>query len=43
MESNGDWLLRKPKLTQVCSDERMDGSVLVVVMVVVVLVVFSFR
>jgi hypothetical protein len=25
MESNGDWLLRKPRLTQGCSAEKMDG------------------
>ena len=26
-ESNGDWLLRRPRLTQGCSAERMDGCV----------------
>jgi len=25
IESNGDWLLRRPRLTQGCSAERMDG------------------
>jgi hypothetical protein len=27
-ESNGDWLLRRPRLTQDCSAERMDGITL---------------
>jgi hypothetical protein len=25
IESNGDWLLRRPKPTQGCSAERIDG------------------
>jgi len=25
IDSNGDWLLRRPRLTQGCSAERMDG------------------
>jgi hypothetical protein len=24
-DSNGDWLLRRPRLTQGCGAERMDG------------------
>jgi hypothetical protein len=28
-ESNGEWLSRRPKLTQGCSTERMDGWIFV--------------